>query len=198
MKKIFLLLLLSITFLQGQTRSEIQPQIDAIATGVPNTALKVRTILNTLANGVAQTGDIKEIDVSTAYIASNFDVTGLGTNERLGWAICNGNNWTRNRNKRVAVQYDPSDATYSTLGATGGESAHVLTESEIPSHTHNTVASSGTTVLHSESLYFNREGNTWSASGTTDVKSSGISSTGGGLPHNNMQPYIVTLFIMKL
>jgi len=124
LKHLFLLLLLSVVTLQGQTRSEIQPQIDAIATGIPNTALKVRTVLNTLANGVAQTGDVKEIDVATSYIAANFDVTGLGTNERLGWAICNGNNGTRNRNGRVPLQYDPS--TYATLGATGGSKDAVV------------------------------------------------------------------------
>jgi len=80
MKKLFLLLFLSLS-LQAQTRSEIQTQINTIATGVPNTALRIRTVLSILANGTAQTGDVKEIDVPTSYIALNFDSSGLGINE---------------------------------------------------------------------------------------------------------------------
>jgi hypothetical protein len=180
MKKFILLLLLSACTLQGQTRSQIQVQIDAIATGVPNTALKVRTILNTLANGAFQTGDIKEIDVSTAYIASNFDVTGLGTNERLGWAICNGNNGTRNRNGRVSIQYDVSN--YPTLGATGGSKDAVVV-----AHSHNiklyNVDTTGTKSADASG--------TQSGTGTTEV-------TGESGTDKNLQPYIVTLMIMKL
>lgn len=194
-KHLFLSLLLASFCLNAQTRSEMQTQIDAIATGVPNTALKIRTILNTLADGAFQTGDIKEIDVSNAYIAANFDATGLGINERIGWAICNGNNGTRNRLGRVGMQYSPS---YPILGSTGGEETHVLTVGEMPSHTHKTRASTGSVVVHSSSSQFYTEGNTWSSSGTADEKYTGIVNEGGGLPHNNLQPYIVTLFIMKL
>ena len=172
--------------------------INAIGNGQPNTALEVRTVLNAIADGVGVTGDVKEIDVPTSYIADNFDVTGLGKNERLGWAICNGNNGTRNRKKRVSVQYDSSDATYSTLGATGGESTHVLLISEMPPHAHDTQAGTGSVVPHAASSFFYNQGQTWSASGTTDTKNSGILNEGGGLAHNNMQPYIVTLFIQKL
>lgn len=180
------------------TRTEIQALIDAIGNGEPNTALEVRTILNALADGTGLTGDVKEIDVPTSYIADNFDTTGLGKNERLGWAICNGNNGTRDRRKRVSVQYDSSDALYSTLGDTGGESAHVLSIAEMPSHTHNTQAGTGSVVPHTSSSFFYNQGQTWSASGTTDSKNSGILNEGGGAAHNNMQPYIVTLMIQKI
>lgn len=195
LKHLFLLILLSITTINAQSRSEIQTQIETIATGVPNTALKIRNVLGVLADGVAQTGDIKEIDVSNAYLLANFDPSGLGINERLGWAICNGNNGTRNRGGRVAVQYN---TTYPTLGATGGASTHTLTVSEMPSHTHKTSASGGTPVTHTTSARFYTVGETWSSSGTIDEKESGIVYEGGGQPHNNMQPYIITVFIQKL
>lgn len=184
LKLILLSFVLSFVFAEAQTRSQIQTQIETIATGVPNTALKIRNVLGVLANGTAQTGDIKEIDVSTSYIAANFDGTGLGINERLGWAICNGNNGTRNRQGRVSLQYDP--VNYPSLGATGGTKEEVLTINQIPSHSHTVPANNGSGSLG---------GANYPSGGGTTVSTS---SVGGGLPHNNMQPYIVTLFIMKL
>lgn len=181
LKHLFLLLFLSVATLQAQTRSEIQTQIETIATGVPNTALKIRNVLAVLADGTAQTGDIKEIDVSTAYIAANFDVTGLGTNERLGWAICNGNNGTRNRSGRVAMQYDVTN--YPTLGATGGSKDAVVV-----SHSHVAngfgTPGSGSNGLADNNFFYGQ------ISATSTVGESGT--------NKNLQPYIITLMIMKL
>lgn len=181
------------------TRSDLQGLIDNIADGVPNTASKVRTILNALADGTDQEGDIKEIDVSNAYLLANFDATGLGINERLGWAICNGNNGTRDRRGRIPMQYS---ATYPTLGATGGEYQHTLTSNEMPIHSHLNGISDDITGL----FVYGATTSGMPGSATTDVDSGGssrtyqgnTSSSGGGLAHNNMQPYIVTLFIQKL
>jgi len=168
-------------------RSDIQVLIDAIATGVPNTALKVRDVLNAIADGTAQTGDTKEIDVSNAYLNANFDITGLGTNERLGWAICNGQNGTRNRSGRVAMGYDATN--YPTLGATGGEKEHVLTVNEMPAHNHTFSSSAA-----------GESGGGYVTTGTSNEAAGtfGMQNTGGGLAHNNLQPYMVTLVIMKL
>ncbi len=164
------------------TRDDIQLLIDAIADSTPNTALKVRTVLEAIADGTGVSGDIKEIDVPTAYITTNFDVTGLGTNERLGWAICNGNNGTRNRSGRVPVAYSSSDVTFSTLGATGGEKTHTLTASEIP-------------ALPPIPQFI---GDTDRGGSASNYSLDNSTSFGGGQPHNNMQPYIVSLFIQKL
>lgn len=164
-------------------RSDTQVLIDAIADGIPNTALKVRTALNALANG-GYTGDVKEIDVSNAYLTANFDATGLGKNERLGWAICNGNNGTRNRSGRVAMQYDISN--YPTLGAVGGSKDAVV-------------------VAHSHSTRWNMNTGSGPDIGSTLVATAhgsgaGIvtDSSGETGVNKNLQPYMITLMIMKL
>lgn len=162
------------------TRDEIQVLIDAIEDGVPNTALKVRTVLNAIADGAGVSGDVKEIDVSTSYIAANFDPTGLGINERLGWAICNGNNGTRNRSGRVAMQYS---TTYPTLGATGGSADAVVVAHN---HTVNILGQSS----GSGGVSYNDGSGTSHIYNTSTVGESGVGK--------NMQPYIVTLMIMKL
>lgn len=145
------------------------------------------------------TGDIKEVDCSAEYIDDNFDSTGLGKNERIGWAICNGLNGTKNRGGRVGIGYstvtvDPIDNvwenTYNNIGATGGEKKHTLTIYEIPQHDHtvrkdgflNKGAGDGSNVIGSEF-------------GANQLKTG---FAGGGQAHENRMPFIVTLFIQKL
>ena len=132
--------------------------------------------------------DVKQIDCPSAYITANFDSTGLGINLRTGWAICNGNNGTQVRLGRVAVQLDASQTEFATIGQTGGEKTHVLTIPEMPAHTHGFIDPTGGLDFGSGST---RTSNTNAGAGTTG-------STGGGGAHNNLQPYLVTLFIQKL
>lgn len=129
------------------------------------------------------TGDIKEIDCSNAYITANFNGTGLGIGERIGWAICNGNNGTRNRGGKVGLQYQPS--LYGTMGATGGAATHVLTIPELPT---NNIA------VHSFLPSIVSGGGSGPEPWFPQSKNFGGSNT----PHNNLQPYIVSLFIQKI
>ncbi len=169
------------------TRSELQDLIETLQSGIPNPALTVRNIMGGLADGVAKSYQVIELDVPTAFIASNFDPTGLGTGDWLGWAICNGNNGTRDRSGRVGMQYS---STYPTLGATGGASAHTLTVNEIPAHNH-------TVAYNSNDAGGGGSQRTLDNSGISTVYNQ-TGYTGGGASHNNMQPYLVSLFVMKL
>ncbi len=47
-----------------------------------------------------------------------------------------GGTWTRFGNGKVLVGVDETDTDFNTVNKTGGEKTHVLTVSEMPSHTH--------------------------------------------------------------
>lgn len=92
-----------------------------------------------------------------------------------------------------------SDTDFNELGKTGGEKTHTLTVDEMPSHTHDVAIAVNNTVAGGARYYFNSAGTTsapitdkaaWSNSLTAKA-------TGGGQPHNNLQPYMTTNFIIK-
>ena len=171
------------------TRTQLTALVTAIGTGEANTALELRTILTALVDGATLTNEVKLIDCSNAYIASNFDGTGLGINERAGWAICNGSNGTRNWNGKVPLAYG---VDYLTMGAAGGSKDAVIV-----SHSHTAKISN---VTGSDPTKFTAT-NGGSGGGATSNNGSGVINTsdaGESGAGKNMQPYTVVLAIMKL
>ena len=91
--------------------------------------------------------------------------------------------WERFATGRMVVGYDSTDASFDTIGETGGEKTHTLTTDEMPSHSHGGIkrVSGETTGDQQEGITMGRYyGNT-----------SWVSNTGGGQAHNNMPPYVV-------
>src|SRR5215204_6430 len=127
--------------------------------------------------------EVITLHVNTLYITSNFDDTGLGVNLMLGYAICNGNNGTINKDGRVGVAYG---VTSNVVGLTGGSRDAVV------------VAHSHTVDMHSES--FQSGGNTHAASninsGAAFSRSTSVVGVSG--TDKNMQPYLVELQVMRL
>jgi microcystin-dependent protein len=86
------------------------------------------------------------------------------------------------------------------LGEQGGEQAHTLSTSEIPSHKHglngvldrsNTNAPGG--------AYLAGKANTYGAAANSTTMAAGeIANVGGSQPHQNMQPYLVMNFCIAL
>lgn len=74
-----------------------------------------------------------------------------------------------------------------TAGTTGGEFNHQLALTEIPAHSHTTPQ--GTTVPASGGSYQYASGDDVTTSTMSNPPPSG--ETGGGLAHNNLQPYLV-------
>ena len=91
--------------------------------------------------------------------------------------------------RRVTVGVGGSGtATLSnTVGSTGGAETHSLTSAEVAAHTHSTFSTS-------QSSYIGAGGT--SVGKTVTAPASG--SAGSGTAHNNVQPSIVLMFIMRV
>ena len=85
-----------------------------------------------------------------------------------------------------------SSSTYE-VDSTGGEAAHKLTTSEIPSHTHTTQLGNGyyVTIDDTSSSKYGIQGGSFVQMSWGPNSGEYTGKTGGGQAHNNMPPYLV-------
>lgn len=120
--------------------------------------------------------------------------TGLVNKE---WHLCDGTNGTPDLRNRFIYGGDGT-----TNGNTGGEASHTLTEAELPAMSgeagryirwgSNAVASGILAQSYQGSTQFPSVGLENAYEGVVKI------AFGGDRPHNNMPPYYVLAFIMKL
>lgn len=102
---------------------------------------------------------------------------------------------------QTIVGVDTSQTEFNALGETGGAKTHTLTTTEIPAHTHTSRQTYK--LANPVASGFNGEAITGSANPTAEgvynaMSTVTTSSTGGGGAHNNLQPYIVINYIIKI
>jgi microcystin-dependent protein len=169
-----------------------------------------------VAGDIYQSGD-KVVDESmlASVIPSGVMMEFAGGTEPTGWLFCNGQSLRRewyptlfaaigvvygaadsthfnipDKRGRVSVSLDSAKTEFNTLGEKGGAKTHTLTTGEMPahSHTHNGVRIvSGSAYLSNSPVYY-----------SFNNSPHPTSSTGGNLPHNNLQPYITVNSIIKI
>lgn len=92
---------------------------------------------------------------------------------------------------RIPVGYDASQTEFDNLGEKGGAKTVTLTEAQLPSHTHGILAYSG-----KDDSNFTGNANRFNASDAFDFYNVAAANSGGGEPHNNLQPYITINYIV--
>ena len=140
-----------------------------------------------------------------------------------GWALCTGQLLPINQNQALfsllgttyggdgRVNFGLPDlqgrapihmGSGHTLGERGGEQAHTLSISEIPTHTHtlNATSNTGTAVIAANNLLaaspsqlYQQPDNNLAA-----MNPAAIASVGGSQAHLNMQPFLVLNFSIAL
>lgn len=97
---------------------------------------------------------------------------------------------------RFPVGLNTADGQMDTIGETGGESVHILTVAEIPTHAHDITVQyrdSGALDAGTGPVIIPRVSGT---AGTNYTKTT--VSTGSGDPHNNMPPFLTVNFIIRV
>jgi microcystin-dependent protein len=131
-----------------------------------------------------------------------------------GWALCDGENGTPDlRGRFVLAAGGGTGLTARTRGQQGGEEKHVLTQVEMPVHDHAITDPShfhtwsGTrqeagTDDNNNTREFSKgdKGTPDNVTKNTDAKTTGITikTAGGSAAHENMPPFYVLAYIMKV
>ena len=138
-----------------------------------------------------------------------------------GWAMCNGQLLPINQNQALfsllgttyggdgRVNFALPDlrarvpihtGSGHTLGERGGEQAHTLSLSEMPTHTHAQQAASvnSNSALPGGNLLASASGLYGPPSSLAALHPSSVGNIGGSQAHQNMQPYLVLTFCIAL
>lgn len=100
--------------------------------------------------------------------------------------------WERELVGMTPVGIDTNQSEFNTIGKTGGEKSHILKINEIPSHTHPV------RVIKSNAVPLSEPGISGYNTNNSGVSDTTTQSSGGGLGHNNLQPYKVVAYWKRI
>jgi len=162
------------------------------ATSLSSTLIECETLMRQLARDVLRANLSATAAIQAAYpVGSIYFNGGVATNPAtlLGFGT-----WAPYGPGRSIVCFDSTQVEFDTLGETGGSKTHALTAAEMPEHRHQIGS------LIADAVGANTVSQAFVKTGTpinSNVQQSGWAGgaganvAGNGLPHNNLQPYIV-------
>jgi len=157
----------------------------------------------TPSNDVQNMGtlNVNNLNVSGSFnlLPTGSIIAWSGSQAPQGWQLCDGTNGTPDlRGRFILGAGQGLGLTGRTIGQIGGEENHLLNVNELPNHNHSGVVGRQNTCSNGNyssvsCLYGPPQKQPYFASDWTNT-----ANTGGNQPHNNMPPYYVLAFIMKL
>ena len=142
-----------------------------------------------------------------------------------GWALCDGQILPINQNQslysllgttyggdgetsfglpdlrgRTPIHVGNNGGTNHNQGAKGGEEQHVLTQAEMPAHTHPANGSTADADSRSPAgrVFAYAEEETYVQSGSAAFSAKTVANAGSNTAHSNMQPYLTVNFQIAL
>jgi microcystin-dependent protein len=166
------------------------------------------TFMEMTPNGVRFT---QPVNFASTVVADNISTTSLNILPRgsiiafnsatapTGWALCDGTNGTPDlRGRFILGAGQSSGLTARLYQQTGGVEKHTLTIPEMPQHDHGV---GGWKTLHPASYLNHASGGNRTFADTAGAAAQNfpnIQAQGGNQPHENMPPFYVLTYIMKL
>jgi microcystin-dependent protein len=155
-----------------------------------------------------------EIDGALNFLPKGCIIAWTGTTAPAGWALCNGENGTPDLRGRFILGLGHSQGLSDRpINQRGGAETHTLTVNEIPAHnhtmnnagehTHSVNNPFGTTHNYDNRANFAGGARRYGYPVRITLNNAGnhthtINNTGGGQSHNNMPPFHVLAYIMRL
>lgn len=172
-----------------------------VATYIRNTTEGMTDVSNEAIQNIAKVYNNENMKITNCDITKNLTVSGSvnflpkgvivawnGSVAPEGWAICDGTNGTPDlRGRFILSAGQGMGLTLRNINDNAGTETHTLTIAEMPTHAHPGATPDGN--------------NSCECGGGTCIcgmNFSGTQAVGGNQAHNNMPPYYVLAYIMRI